>query len=468
MRNAGKKKTRGASPVRLLRLLLCLTLMAALMLSGLGAKAVHAELYGSYLNDSTGYQVILADDSGEDWFGEHSLERIKAALIPLSYYGNVSFHVVKGIADGTQSDYAGELFSTDFPAVYDEEQGTYAEYTGFVIMIELDAGQIWMTTYGSEISVVLDNSALDTLFDNANQSAEVGNSYENYIVFIARDAFMLLNAQDIENGMQVRQDAEAEAAKVYDFAQDTEQDLEDAAGDELTETAVEGLSYVNEQNGYTAIIEDDAALLSETERTTLLEEMKGITEYGNVAFKTIAVNNVGSTDSYASQYYYGKFASNSGTVFIIDMDKRNIYIFSNGAIYKTITKSYADTITDNIYTYASDARYYDCASNAFAQITMLLAGQNIRQPMKYASNTLLGIVLALLINYFLVRVFSEAKRPSGAEVMEGIFVKQDMLNFDAQYERETRQYSPQSSGGGGGGHGGGGGGHGGGGGGHSF
>lgn len=90
---------------------------------------------------------------------------------------------------------------------------------------------------------------------------------------------------------------------------------------------------------------------------------------------------------------------------MIDMDNRNIWIHSNGAIYRTITKSYADTITDNVYTYASAQDYYGCASEAYTQMATLLAGRRIAQPMKYISNALLALIIALLINYFVVRAF---------------------------------------------------------------
>lgn len=230
--------------------------------------------------------------------------------------------------------------------------------------------------------------------------------------------------------------------------------------------AEEQLRYENGETGYQAIIEDDAGLISEEQEKQLLSEMEGITEYGNVAFKT-ADTNVGSTTYYAENYLHDTFGYGvSATVFLIDMDNRQIYVYSDGALYRVITKSYAQTITDNVYKYATNADYYGCASKAFEQMTLLLQGQKINQPMKYISNTLLGIILAVILNYFLVRAFSKAKSPSGKEVMQGIFVRQNMSNFNSVFERESRTYSPQSSGGGG--HGGGGGGHSGGGGGHSF
>lgn len=228
------------------------------------------------------------------------------------------------------------------------------------------------------------------------------------------------------------------------------------------------LTYQNATTGYQAVVQDDAGLVSEAQAKQLLSEMEPITAYGNVAFKTIDYN-MSSTSRYAETWLHETFGYGvSATVFLIDMDNRYIYIFSDGAIYKTITTSYADTITDNVYRYASASDYYTCASVAFEQINMLLKGQKINQPMKYISNVLLGIILAIIINYFLVRLFSASKRPSGKEVMQGIFVRQDMKNFYAEFERETRKYSPQSSGGGGSGGGGGGGGGGDGGGGHSF
>lgn len=226
--------------------------------------------------------------------------------------------------------------------------------------------------------------------------------------------------------------------------------------------------FSNPDTGYDAIIEDDASLLTAEEQARLLIEMQEITQYGNVAFKTIKYNSRGSSETYIKDYYYGMFGTDSGTVFLIDMDYRNIWIHSNGAIYKVINKGYANTITDNVYTYASDADYYTCAFRVFEQELALLQGQQISQPMKYASNAFLAIIIALLINYFIVKIFSNAKKPSEAQLIEGLFVEQKLSDFCADFSHETKRYSPQSSGSGGGGGSSGGGGGGGGGGGHSF
>ena len=130
--------------------------------------------------------------------------------------------------------------------------------------------------------------------------------------------------------------------------------------------------YKNSETGWQVIVDDRADLLTDEEESRLASEMEPVTAYGNAAF--ISCYASGSTSSYAKDLYRDLFGSDSGTIFMIDMENRNIWIQSNGAIYRTITKSYANTITDNVYKYASRGDYYGCASNAFSQICTLLEG----------------------------------------------------------------------------------------------
>ena len=222
-----------------------------------------------------------------------------------------------------------------------------------------------------------------------------------------------------------------------------------------------------ETSVYEVLIEDDAQLLSASEEKDLRAIMTELSVYGNVAFKSIQ-HNPGSTSSYISNYYYNTFGSQSGTVFLIDMDNRYLWIYSDGAMYEVITDSYADTITDNVYRYASSGDYYKCASEVFRQELSLLKGQRISQPMKYICNGLLAVTLALLLNYFIVLFLSRSRKPSRDELMANI---KNYCLFDgarANFVNQTRKYSPQSSGSSGGHSGGGGGHHSGGGGGHRF
>lgn len=228
------------------------------------------------------------------------------------------------------------------------------------------------------------------------------------------------------------------------------------------------VASAKEATGYRVIIEDDADLLTDTEETSLAEVMKGITAYGNVAFKSISTNSM-SSRNYAENYYRSKFGTASGTVFLVDMDNRNLWIFSDGAIYRVITKGYADTITDNVYTKASAADYYGCAAEAFRQMNKLLEGDKIAQPMKYASNAFLAVIAALLINFGVVTVFAGTRKTTDKELMSKAEKRFAITKPVPTFLHETKVYDPVSdSGGSSGSSGGGGGGSSGGGGGHSF
>ncbi|MBD5489390.1 MAG: TPM domain-containing protein [Lachnospiraceae bacterium] len=215
-------------------------------------------------------------------------------------------------------------------------------------------------------------------------------------------------------------------------------------GDESQADPGDSAVYVNAETSYRAIIEDDAQLLNDEEEQELATLMQEITSYGNVAFKTIDYNDRG-TESYARKYYRERFGTASGTLFLIDMDNRNIWIHSDGAVYKVITESYADTITDNVYRYASDGDYYDCAAHTYDQILTLLKGQKIAQPMKYISNGLLAVILALLLNYGLVSFFARIKKPGRREILRSGRNHFNYTQPKAFFVRESRTYNPVSS-----------------------
>lgn len=231
----------------------------------------------------------------------------------------------------------------------------------------------------------------------------------------------------------------------------------------------EPIFWDNPETGYQVLLEDDAALLDSEERALLAKEMQEITSYGNAVFLTTNYNSY-SAASYAKDFYNVLFGHSSGILFLIDMDNREIYIFSDGAVYRTVTKSYAETITDNVYSYASKGDYYRCASKAFEQVHSLLEGQKIVQPMKYISNILLALILAALINYFLAMRTAGSAKASSKEILNSASTQFAFRNSQKQLTKQDKVYSPPSSSSSSGGHSsGGGGGHSsGGGGGHRF
>lgn len=228
-----------------------------------------------------------------------------------------------------------------------------------------------------------------------------------------------------------------------------------------------GEVYRNPETGYKVIIEDDAELFTEQEQADLAETMKEITAYGNVALKTVEKNKRTAAD-YAGNYYQSVFGKASGTLFLIDMDNREIRIHSDGKMYQIITTGYANTITDNVYRSASLEKYYLCASEAFEQINSLLRGQKIAQPMKYVSNLLLAVSLAFLINFAVMTWLTRVKSPRRNELLANVKKEFDYTIPTATLLNQTRTYSPGGSGGGHGGGRVGGGGRSGGGGGHRF
>lgn len=226
-------------------------------------------------------------------------------------------------------------------------------------------------------------------------------------------------------------------------------------------------------SGFRASVNDEADLLTEEEEEKLLEEMKAALYYGNIGF--LSVNENSSTAAeLARSYYISTFGETDGSLFLIDMDNRKIFIFSGGKNYNVIRKSRADVIADNIYSYASKGQYYECASRAFSQIVTLLEGGRIAEPMRYIGNALLALLLALLVNFIIVNSLSRVKKVRTAELISVAERRVNVGTPRGRYTGETKKYDPieTSSGGGGfsggGGGGGGGGGFSGGGGGHSF
>ena len=232
-------------------------------------------------------------------------------------------------------------------------------------------------------------------------------------------------------------------------------------------------SPVYADKDYRIIIDDEADLLSDSEEKMLQAKMSDIVPYGNVAFKS--VYQYDDTSVYAKQLYREYFGKDSGFLFVIDMGRRNIWIFSDGAIYKVINKPYANTITDNVYRYASKGEYYNCAYYVYDQANTLLEGGKISQPMKHISNVLIALVLALLINFFILIIQrSDSKVPvetALAAMTSAVGVRIFSKVMTKSKRSKHVEYSGSSGGGGysgGGGGGGGGGGSSGGGGGHSF
>jgi len=220
------------------------------------------------------------------------------------------------------------------------------------------------------------------------------------------------------------------------------------------------------EGDYGYLIDDGADLLTDAEENELYDAMLPICEYGNVMFVTTDYDPYGTVEDFADAYYHDVIGTDSGMLFVIDMDKRKICIFCDGYVYQVINKNKANTITDNVYGYASDGDYLGCASEAYRQAATLLSGGRISEPMRYITSVLVAIMIALVLNFMIVLSASKAKAVSLNEVKSSSTGSFNARGAVSRLVDTIRIYSPQSKGNGGSG--GGGGGHSGGGGSHSF
>ena len=241
------------------------------------------------------------------------------------------------------------------------------------------------------------------------------------------------------------------------------------------EKSYEEKTYQNEETGYTARIFDEADLLTTEQEQQLLEEMIPLTEYGHIAFQTV-IDNYSSTSYYSEQRYHNLFGTSSGTIFVIDMSNRQIYLFSDGQNYRYITKSKANIITDNVYRDAKRADYYGCASNTFKQINTILSGGKIVEPMRHISNYIIALIVSFFVDFIIIMSKTKIAPASNYTLLKNSSIEFSTGDIQVVKVGTHKVYSPPSDSGsgfsggssGGGGGGGGGGGSSGGGGGHGF
>lgn len=170
-----------------------------------------------------------------------------------------------------------------------------------------------------------------------------------------------------------------------------------------------------------AWIQDDAELFTEDEQTAMLQEMQKITPFSPIVIYTTTQDAEGDEEQCARDFFdenLGKGAN--GTVILIDMDLRKICIWSDGEALSVISESYATTITDNAYTLASDGDYEGCVMQMLTQIEAVWNGQDIAMPMKHICNALLALLLALLLNIFIMLHASAASKTTDKKLLDSV------------------------------------------------
>ena len=216
-------------------------------------------------------------------------------------------------------------------------------------------------------------------------------------------------------------------------------------------------TQTNETTGFTALIQDDAGLLDAAEYDSVLGTMMPVTEHCNAGFYTCDGSTeyvVNKAKAWGNRVFSGDY-----TMFIIDMGTRRIGIYSSSRIVRIVTKAKANTITDNVYKLATRGQYADCAKESFRQIRQTLEGFEVASPMRYATNALVAVAVAILLAYLLIyaRMEKETKisLPGIITVMAagaGTAVLAKKLSRTVRHESSSG-HGGSFGGGGGGGHG---------------
>lgn len=206
---------------------------------------------------------------------------------------------------------------------------------------------------------------------------------------------------------------------------------------------------------------DEAGILSDEEIQKLAEDMLPITAYFPVAFISTEDTEGRGAVNYSLMRYNALFDAKGGILFLIEFDTqdgdgRQIYLRVSDKSDK-LTVNLCNTIADNIFRYARDGQYYECASKGFFQMNEVLSSRSVPQPMKHMSNLLLAIVLSLLLVFAIANAKTRIKRPDMVYQLDKN-IKRDLrfANGSSRLIRTRRYLRQESSGGGGGGGGGGG------------
>ena len=201
--------------------------------------------------------------------------------------------------------------------------------------------------------------------------------------------------------------------------------------------------YRNSETGYSVYIDDEEDLLSSTEEEDLAEKMIPLTKYGNVGF--LSGRGDYSAANSIRYFYDDVFSGKSGLIFFIDMENREIRIQSGGAFYKTITSNVADSITDNVYVFASKGDFYKTAAVAFSQVKAKMEGGFVATPMRWITNFFLAIFLALLFNFTMLLLTWKQNRAGSKAVLGALKPNMILSNKQIIMTNQTKVRLSSSS-----------------------
>ena len=204
------------------------------------------------------------------------------------------------------------------------------------------------------------------------------------------------------------------------------------------------------------ILLDEADMLSPEEEEKLKADMLPLTVYFPAAFATTEDTAGTSAERFSLVLYNELFDERGGILFLIDFDTtdsdgRQLYIRVSDLSDK-LTVAKCNTITDNIYTYARDGQYYECARRAFFEMNEVLSDRAVAEPMKHMSNLLIAACAALLLVFLISHQRTRIKNPKEVYLLDKNLHKKVVLTNARSHLIKQYRYVNASSGGGGGGH----------------
>lgn len=120
----------------------------------------------------------------------------------------------------------------------------------------------------------------------------------------------------------------------------------------------------------TDCVYDYADLLSEEEEESLREYAKKMSDVWEMNVLAVTTEDAqGQTSAeYADDFYDTKFpeeAEEDGVLYLIDMDNREIYLFTSGIVIRYLTDDRIERILDTAYGYVEEGDYYGTFQSFF-------------------------------------------------------------------------------------------------------
>lgn len=359
-------------------------------------------LAGASETTKTNYGMIFQDDAGLLSLDE--AEHLKQQMKPVTRYGNVAFLTI------TENEDTAANYNISF------RNDHWGNESSIIVLLDQANGMLQITDFGT-LAEMIPNEMTDRIVEHAITYAIAGDYYRT-----AEDCFTMICSILDGTGLE---EAVAIAELGYQEVQN---------GEEVREMT---------DSGYEIVIQDYAQLLTQEKVQDLIEEMRPIAEFGNVAFLSTNENEE-TAEAYSNRFLNKNWEEKvSCTVLLIDMDNRVIRVQSDGDIGAVVDENYGDTITDNIYSFAKNGDYYGCAQKAYSQIHALLNGQRIAQPMKYICNVLLALIFAAAIMFVVIDRMIRMEAPKTDELMQ--YIKRSVRISDVHMKKKPRPVTTYKS-----------------------